>query len=191
MGAVSGDDHIGPAPAAVDRRVNAGGPRLGIPDLGTDEYGAPGALRTTYLPLVLRNGPQCPRRHRDDRVFAARVSVANLWRRLRGRMPHLSTLGGPGAAKTCVGIDIGSADIRTIVGEKLGNRAPRIIAAGRAPYGGLRKGTAVDGGQATDAIGASVKQVEKTLGHRFVSASVGISGAQVSRIAVARITWFT
>jgi parallel beta-helix repeat protein len=60
----AGDYHIGPASAAIDRGVNAAvrrdiddEPRLGIPDLGADEYWAPGALKTIYLPLALRNGP--------------------------------------------------------------------------------------------------------------------------------------
>ena len=60
----AGNYHIGPGSAAIDRGVNAGvlrdidnEPRLGTPDLGADEYWAPGALKTIYLPLILRNGP--------------------------------------------------------------------------------------------------------------------------------------
>jgi parallel beta-helix repeat protein len=61
----SGDYHIGPGSAALDRGVGAGvgmdidnEPRIyGAPDLGADEYWPPGALKRIYLPLVLRNTP--------------------------------------------------------------------------------------------------------------------------------------
>ncbi len=32
-------------------------PRFGLPDLGADEYWAPGALQSIYLPLVVRASP--------------------------------------------------------------------------------------------------------------------------------------
>jgi hypothetical protein len=58
----SGDYHIGPDSAALDRGLDAGvitdidhEPRLnGEPDLGADEYWPPGVLRRVYLPLTLR-----------------------------------------------------------------------------------------------------------------------------------------
>lgn len=60
----AGDYHIDPASGAVDRGVYAGvlrdmdgEPRLGMPDLGADEYIAPGTIKYLYLPLVLRNAP--------------------------------------------------------------------------------------------------------------------------------------
>jgi hypothetical protein len=50
--------------AAIDTGTAAGvtrdiddEPRLGIPDIGADEYWAPGALKAVFLPLVLRNAP--------------------------------------------------------------------------------------------------------------------------------------
>ena len=58
------DYHIGPDSAAIDAGVYAGvmrdidnEPRLGAPDLGADEYWAPGVLKIVYLPLVLRHAP--------------------------------------------------------------------------------------------------------------------------------------
>jgi len=59
----AGDYHIGPSSSAVDAGVNAGvrtdvdnEPRpYQTPDLGADEYWAPGALKRMYLPLVVRN----------------------------------------------------------------------------------------------------------------------------------------
>jgi len=57
----NGDYHINPGSAAIDNGVATntttdidGEPRFGIPDLGADEYWAPGALKRVYLPLVLR-----------------------------------------------------------------------------------------------------------------------------------------
>ncbi len=60
----AGDLHIGLASAAIDRGVMAGvssdidaEPRFGVPDLGADEYWAPGALKRVYLPLVVKGYP--------------------------------------------------------------------------------------------------------------------------------------
>ncbi len=58
---VSGDYHITSGSAAIDQGVTTsvatdidGEPRFGIPDLGADEYWAPGALKHVYLPFVVR-----------------------------------------------------------------------------------------------------------------------------------------
>lgn len=58
---VGGDYHISPGSAAIDNGVATntttdidGEPRFSIPDLGADEYWAPGALKRVYLPLVVR-----------------------------------------------------------------------------------------------------------------------------------------
>ena len=60
----AGDFHIGSQSLAIDAGIDAGvrndmdrEPRLGTPDLGADEYWAPGALKSLYLPLVLRASP--------------------------------------------------------------------------------------------------------------------------------------
>jgi hypothetical protein len=56
-----GDYHISPGSAAIDKGTVTSvstdidnEPRFGIPDLGADEYWAPGALKRVYLPLVMR-----------------------------------------------------------------------------------------------------------------------------------------
>lgn len=56
-----GDYHIHPGSAAIDNGVATSvsididnEPRFGIPDLGADEYWAPGALKRVYLPLILK-----------------------------------------------------------------------------------------------------------------------------------------
>jgi len=56
-----GDYHINPGSAAIDNGVATntttdidGEPRFSIPDLGADEYWAPGTLKRVYLPLVMR-----------------------------------------------------------------------------------------------------------------------------------------
>ncbi len=57
----AGDYHIGSGSAAIDVGIAAGvsididrEPRLGAPDLGADEYWAPGSLKRAFLPVVLR-----------------------------------------------------------------------------------------------------------------------------------------
>jgi hypothetical protein len=54
--------HLTVGSAAIDQGVNAGvttdmdgQPRLGVPDLGADEYWAPGFPKYIYLPLIMRN----------------------------------------------------------------------------------------------------------------------------------------
>lgn len=56
------DYHITANSAAIDKGIDAGvlgdcdgEPRFGIPDLGADEYWAPGALKHIYLPLTVCN----------------------------------------------------------------------------------------------------------------------------------------
>ena len=56
-----GDYHISPGSAAINEGIITSvstdidnEPRFGIPDLGADEYWAPGVLKRTYLPLVVR-----------------------------------------------------------------------------------------------------------------------------------------
>lgn len=55
----SGDYHIDAGSAAIDSGVLAGifkdidhEPRFGIPDIGADEYWAPGTLRLVYVPAI-------------------------------------------------------------------------------------------------------------------------------------------
>lgn len=57
-----GDYHIKPDSAAIDKGVVTSvstdldnEPRLGFPDLGADEYWAPGTLKRIFLPLVVRH----------------------------------------------------------------------------------------------------------------------------------------
>ncbi len=58
---VGGNYHISPGSAAIDKGTATSvstdiddEPRFGIPDLGADEYWAPGVLKRVYLPLVVR-----------------------------------------------------------------------------------------------------------------------------------------
>ena len=55
--------HVTTGSVAIDAGVMAGvgtdvdhEPRSGVPDLGADEYWAPGALKRAYLPVVARDG---------------------------------------------------------------------------------------------------------------------------------------
>jgi hypothetical protein len=57
----TGDYHIGPSSAAIDRGIRTnifsdidGEPRVNTPDLGADEYWAPGALKQINLPVVFK-----------------------------------------------------------------------------------------------------------------------------------------
>jgi predicted outer membrane repeat protein len=60
----AGDYHITSTSVAIDKGIDVGvksdmdlQPRFGTPDVGADEYWAPGALRPIYVPLIVRSLP--------------------------------------------------------------------------------------------------------------------------------------
>lgn len=77
-----------------------------------------------------------------------------------------------------VGIDVGSAQVRVVVGELLkGEKTPKIIGTGIAPAFGLRRGYVVNEAQAIASIKKAVHAAEQAAGIRIRRAFVALSGS--------------
>ncbi len=81
-----------------------------------------------------------------------------------------------------VGIDIGTTKICTLVARVEDDSRVRILGVGIEPSQGIRKGTVVDLGAASEAIGLSVDKAERTSGLEITSALVSLAGSHVSSI---------
>ncbi|HWA32396.1 MAG TPA: cell division protein FtsA [Candidatus Paceibacterota bacterium] len=79
-----------------------------------------------------------------------------------------------------VGIDVGSAAVRVVVGEFLkGEKDPKIIGTGEAPAEGLRHGYVTDAGQAAQCVRAALRNAEKSSGIKIRRAFVSVGGVTV------------
>jgi cell division protein FtsA len=80
---------------------------------------------------------------------------------------------------TFAAIDVGTTKICTIVGEVGDSGDTRVLGVGVSPAAGLSRGGVDNIREATEAIRASVDKAERLSGTRVLSATVGLSGAQV------------
>jgi len=81
-----------------------------------------------------------------------------------------------------VGIDIGTAGVRCVVGmldENAGNK-PSIIGHGSAPSLGLRRGSVVHVDDVAEAVVQAVTEAERISGFHIAQATVNVNGAHVS-----------
>lgn len=81
-----------------------------------------------------------------------------------------------------VGIDIGTTKVCTLVARIEGERGLRILGVGIEPSQGIRKGTIVDLGAASQAIARSVEKAQRTSGLEITSALVSLAGSHVSSV---------
>lgn len=81
-----------------------------------------------------------------------------------------------------VGIDIGTTKVCTLVARVEGERGLRILGVGIEPSQGIRKGTIVDLGAATQSIARSVEKAQRTSGLEITSALVSLAGSHVSSV---------
>ncbi len=80
-----------------------------------------------------------------------------------------------------VGIDIGSANIRTVIAQIFPEEEkPRIIGVGSAPSSGVRKGVIVDIEDTINSVNDSVEKAERNAGITIDRAVVSISGNHIS-----------
>lgn len=80
-----------------------------------------------------------------------------------------------------VGLDVGSSQIRVIIGKQeseLGS--PSIIGVGEAPSAGIRRGVIVDIDEAVSAISEALEKAERMTGLTIDHAVVSVGGAQVT-----------
>ena len=81
-----------------------------------------------------------------------------------------------------VGIDIGTTKVCTVVAREESNGKLRILGVGIEPSMGIRKGSVVDIGAASQAVSLSVDKAERTAGLEITSARVSLAGSHVSSI---------
>jgi cell division protein FtsA len=81
-----------------------------------------------------------------------------------------------------VGIDIGTTKVCTLVARVEGERSLRILGVGIEPSQGVRKGTIVDLGAASQSIARSIEKAERSSGMEITSALVSLAGSHVSSV---------
>src|SRR5882762_2307499 len=81
--------------------------------------------------------------------------------------------------KQIAALDIGTTEVRAIVGEVTDNDRLEIIGIGRAPSRGVRKGVVVNIEATVDAIKHAVEEAEAMSGLTIDSTYVNLSGAQM------------
>lgn len=81
-----------------------------------------------------------------------------------------------------VGLDIGSSEVRCVVGmlDPNGGNKLSIIGQGKAPNTGVRKGVVVHVDEVSDAIVKALNEAERLSGVRITNATVNVNGAHVT-----------
>ncbi|MFH0830488.1 MAG: cell division protein FtsA, partial [Parcubacteria group bacterium] len=80
-----------------------------------------------------------------------------------------------------VGLDIGSSNVRVVIGKTDPERQlPSIVGIGEHPAGGIRKGTVVDLEEAVSSISGALEKAERMVGSAVESAFVSVSGDQIT-----------
>ena len=78
-----------------------------------------------------------------------------------------------------VGLDIGTTQLRCVVGDIRESGAVHIVGLGEAPSRGLRKGVVVNVDATVDALKAAVQEAELMSGLTIETATVGIAGGHI------------
>jgi len=81
-----------------------------------------------------------------------------------------------------VGIDIGTTKVCTLIGRIEGDRIIRILGVGIEPSQGIRKGTIVDLGAASQAIARSIEKAQRSCGLEVSDAQVSLAGSHISSV---------
>lgn len=82
--------------------------------------------------------------------------------------------------KYITAIDLGSANISTVISQIIPDEKPRIIGVGKAPSSGLRRGVIVDLEEVTASIKNSLEQAERMAGIKVEEAFVSVGGSHLS-----------
>jgi len=77
------------------------------------------------------------------------------------------------------GVDVGTSKVCALVADQSGNSEIALLGFGVAPCTGLRKGVVVNIEATVEAIGAAVKEAERTSGTRIGTAAIGVSGGHI------------
>jgi cell division protein FtsA len=85
-------------------------------------------------------------------------------------------------APIVVGIDIGTTKVCTLVARLEGEHGMRILGVGIEPSQGIKKGTIVDLGSASQAISRSIDKAQRSSGLEINSALVSLAGSHVASV---------
>ena len=81
-----------------------------------------------------------------------------------------------------VGIDIGTSQVRCVVGAVNNAGEPEIIGYGIAENSGMRKGVVTHADEVTNAVISAINEAERHSGRRVSAATVNINGSHVSGV---------
>ena len=80
-----------------------------------------------------------------------------------------------------VGIDVGSANIRTVIAQSFSDvEIPRIIGVGTVPSSGIRRGVISDVEEVVKNVNESVEKAERMAGLTVKNANINIGGTEIS-----------
>lgn len=88
---------------------------------------------------------------------------------------------GKKRAPLAVGLDIGTTNVRAIIGEATADGVD-LVGVGVAPCAGLRKGVVINMEATTHAIREALEEAEAQAGCRVSRAIVGISGGHIKSL---------
>ncbi len=89
---------------------------------------------------------------------------------------------GKKSENVMVGMDIGTSNIRVIVGEMNQDRTINIIGVGTSPSKGLRKGVIVDLDKTVQSILEAVEEAERMVNMEINTVFLGIVGTHITLI---------
>lgn len=81
-----------------------------------------------------------------------------------------------------VGMDIGTSNVRVVVGEIVADGAINIIGIGTSPSEGIKKGVIIDLERTIDSISKATAEAERMVGSKIDLVNVGIIGSHVGLI---------
>ena len=80
------------------------------------------------------------------------------------------------------GIDIGTSNVRVIVGEIVTDRAVNIVGVGTSPSDGIRKGVIIDLERTVESISKAAAEAERMVGSKIEEVNVGIVGSNIGLV---------
>jgi len=80
------------------------------------------------------------------------------------------------------GIDVGTSNVRVIVGEVVADGSINIIGVGTSPSEGIKKGIIIDLERTVESIGRAASEAERMVGEKIDVANAGIVGSHVSLV---------
>lgn len=80
------------------------------------------------------------------------------------------------------GVDIGTSNVRVIVGEIVADRAVNIIGVGTSQSEGIKKGVIIDLERTVESIARAAAEAERMVGSRIEMVNVGIVGSNIGLV---------